>query len=174
MSRRGAAAVPIGIEGLTFASGPDGSSPLPVKPTSVVILVGPNNSGKSLALREVEAFCSTAEPVTRVVSDVQIAYPESAEEAMGLLGKFKAEPPPGEITQSGQIYVKCYTPGRSESSTGWMHVQDMEANVRDKNVGYLTSAIIRWYAIRLDGRTRLSLTDNQPAGSLQDAPTNTL
>lgn len=174
MSRRGAAAVPIGIEGLTFASGPDGSSPLPVKPTSVVILVGPNNSGKSLALREVEAFCSTAEPVTRVVSDVQIAYPESAEEAMGLLGKFKAEPPPGEITQSGQIYVKCYTPGRSESSTGMIHVQDMEANVRDKNVGYLTSAIIRWYAIRLDGKTRLSLTDNQPAANLQDAPTNHL
>jgi len=174
MRRRGATTVPIGIEELTFASGPDGSAPLPVRPTSVVILVGPNNSGKSLALREVEAFCSTADPETRVVSDMQITYPESAEEALRLLDKFKAEPPPGEITQSGRIYVKCYTPGRSESSSGAIHVQDVGASVQGKNKEYLTNNIIKWYTIRLDGKTRLSLTDNQPAASLQDAPANHL
>lgn len=174
MYRHGTAAVPIGIKKLTFAKGPDASAPLPVKPTPVVILVGPNNSGKSLALREVEAFCSTADPETRVISDVQIAYPESVEEAMDLLDKFKAEPPTGTIIQNGQIYVKCYTPGKEELSTGIIHVKDMEENIMNKNRGYLTSSIIRWYTIRLDGRTRLSLTDNQPAASLQDAPANHL
>lgn len=166
--------MPIGIEGLTFARGPDGSAPLSVKPTPVVILVGPNNSGKSLALREVEAFCSTPAPETRVISDVRIAYPKSMEEALELLGKFKTEPPPGTITQNGQFHVKYYTPGRQESRTDTIIIRAVEASIRGKDKEYLTSSIIKWYTIRLDGRTRLSLTDNQPAASLQDAPTNHL
>ena len=174
MRRPSTSAVPIGIKGLTFASGSDGSAPLSVKPTPVVILVGPNNSGKSLALREVEAFCSTAAPKTRVISDVQIAYPETVEEAIELLGKFKAEPPPGAISKNGQFYVKYYTPGSQESATGTMTVQAVEMSVRSEDKEYLTSNIIKWYTIRLDGRTRLHLTDSQPAASLQDAPTNHL
>ena len=162
--------MPIGIEEMIFAKGPDGSAPLSVKPTPVVVLVGPNNSGKSLALREVEAFCSTANPKTLVLSDVKLAYPQSLEEALSLLEKFKTEPPPGKIIQNGRFQVRYYTPGSSE--TNEVDIKTLEHCVQNKNEEFLASQIIKWYTIRLDGRTRLSLADGQPTADLKGAPTS--
>lgn len=166
--------MPVGIDELTFARGPDGSTPLPIKPTSVVILVGPNNSGKSMALREVEAFCSTAAPETHVLSSAKIAYPESTDEALELLGKFRSEPPPGTIVQTGQMYVNYYTPGRPETTSGTIDVQTLENTIQHMDRQFLATNIVKWYTIRLDGRTRLSLSDNQPSSNLQGAPTSHL
>lgn len=163
--------MPIGIEEMTFAKGPDGSAPLSVKPTPVVVLVGPNNSGKSLALREVEAFCSTANPKTLVLSDVKLAYPQSLEEALSLLEKFKTDPPPGQITQNGRFHVKYYMPG-SPGTDDEIDIKTLERCVQNKNETFLASKIIKWYTIRLDGRTRLSLADGQPTADLKGAPTS--
>lgn len=163
--------MPIGIEEMTFAKGSDGSAPLSVKPTPVVVLVGPNNSGKSLALREVEAFCSTANPKTLVLSDVKLAYPQSLEEALSLLEKFKTEPPPGKIIQNGRFHVRYYTPG-SPVTNDEVDIKTLEDCVRNKDETFLASKIIKWYTIRLDGRTRLSLADGQPTADLKGAPTS--
>lgn len=161
--------MPIGIEEMTFAKGPGGSDPLSIRPTPVVILVGPNNSGKSLALREVEAFCSTPTPRTLVLSSVKLAYPQSLEESLALLEKFKTEPPPDKIIQDGQFYVRYYMPGRPELTSTEIDIQNLAHSVQNKEMVFLTSHIIKWYVIRLDGRTRLSLTDNQPTSNLQGA-----
>ena len=163
--------MPIGIEEIIFAKGPDGSAPLSVKPTPIVVLVGPNNSGKSLALREVEAFCSTPNPKTLVLSDVKLAYPQSLKEALSLLEKFKTGPPPGKIIQNGRFYVRYYTPGSSEMDDE-VDIKTLEHCVQNKNEEFLASKITKWYTIRLDGRTRLSLADGQPAANLQGAPTS--
>ena len=166
--------MPIGIEEMTFAKGPGGSDPLSVKPTPVVILVGPNNSGKSLALREVEAFCSTPSPKTLVLSDIKLACPQSPEEALSLLAKFKTEPPPDIIIQDGQFYVEYYAPGSPDPNGTLMDIKNIAYSVRIKDMNFLTSKIIKWYTIRLDGKTRLSLTNKQPATNLQTTPTNHL
>ena len=164
----------IGIEELTFTRGPDGSTPLSVTPTPVVVLVGPNNSGKSLALREVEAFCSMSDPKTRVVSDVKLTYPHSMDEVLELLAKFKTDPPPGEVIQKGDMYLNYYTPGGKKSSNVMLRTKDVESYVQNKIKDFMASHIIKWYTIRLDGRTRLSLTDNHATSNLQGAPTSHL
>ena len=146
--RRAPSFVPIGIEEMTFAKGPGGSDPLSVKPTPVVILVGPNNSGKSLALREVEAFCSTPSPKTLVLSDIKLACPQSPEEALSLLAKFKTEPPPDIIIQDGQFYVEYYAPGSLDPNGTLMDIKNIAYSVRIKDMNFLTSKIIKWYTIR--------------------------
>ena len=166
--------MPIGIEQLTFASGPNGKSPLPVTPASVMILVGPNNSGKSLALREVEAFCSVPDPKTLVISDVKLIYPQSLNEALELINKFKTKPPAGTILQNDQIYANYYTPGKTDARQSLVSIQDVKRSIDNKDKHYLIPNIISHYTIRLDGKMRLALANNQPTGDLQNAPINHL
>lgn len=165
--------MPIGIKELTFASGPDGKTPLPISPASVMILVGPNNSGKSLALREVEAFCSVPDPKTLVISDVALVYPENFNEALKLINKFKTKPPEGTIIENDQIYAHYYTPG-SGSHQSILGIKTIKASIKHNDKSYLIPNIMRHYTIRLDGKTRLALANNQPTDNLQDAPTNHL
>ncbi len=166
--------MPIGIKELTFASGPDGKTPLSVTPASVVILVGPNNSGKSLALREVEAFCSVPDPKALVISDVTLVYPKNFNEALELINKFKTKPPEGTILQNDQIYANYYTPGVSEPQQSLLHITSIKNGIKHNDKSYLIPNIVRHYTIRLDGKTRLALASNQPTGDLQVAPTNHL
>lgn len=98
------------ITSLEFVSGaaPD-TSPLVVEPATVVVLVGPNNSGKSLALREIETWCLAQHIDQRVIRDVGIALPEGREEVTDLLQRFEVPVPPGHSQAEGHVFVSQHT-----------------------------------------------------------------
>lgn len=59
------------VEEITFKSGERaGSPPLTIRPGNVVVFVGPENSGKSLALREIESFSESIGDPKKVISSI--------------------------------------------------------------------------------------------------------
>jgi len=63
-----------------------GGETITVEPGSVLILVGPNNSGKSLAIREIASGTLVAQlPETKVLKEVQFNYPNDTELSEALI-----------------------------------------------------------------------------------------
>src|SRR5438445_675761 len=86
------------LKRLSFLAGPKPEAPpLDVDLQTILVLVGPNNSGKSLALREIEQWCVAQEPARKVVGDLAAVLPEDPEEGLALVRIFRTPPPQGQI-----------------------------------------------------------------------------
>lgn len=73
--------MPLKLTGLSFKASPQ--SPLSIAP--VTLLVGPNNSGKSLTLREIEAWAKGEDKEYKIVDTIEVEWPHTVVEARELL-----------------------------------------------------------------------------------------
>src|SRR4051794_23292003 len=65
----------------------------PGAPSTVTILVGPNNSGKSLALREIASWAAGNDASVRhVVDELDVEWPSDASAVESLLKPFETSP----------------------------------------------------------------------------------
>lgn len=168
-----------GEPGLTFSPGP------------MTVFVGPNNSGKSLALRELEDFLESGGRATGYI--VQALDPDlppaSVVREMVLSREVKdasAPPPPEGVTR----VVRLKSPGefsrrRAEDVAEPLEEQLIDlsavtaalADVRDltpDEFALLCRDVLTLFMIRLDGQTRLGLTHPRPAGGRDDHPAHHL
>ncbi|MET4173875.1 ABC-type cobalamin/Fe3+-siderophores transport system ATPase subunit [Bradyrhizobium sp. LA6.1] len=145
------------------------TDPLVVPARGVTIFVGPNNSGKSLLLREFEsAFMSNGTSETKIFGDYELQWPEEAQFRSDI-EKLK-EKAPSDV-QLESIYV-----GRFNSS-GSFDAQKLDREAlfnifKQRNKRWMASQFFRFFQIRLDGRTRFDLTNDRPSGDLAGAPVN--
>jgi predicted ATPase len=154
---------------LKFTELPD---PLLVPAQGVTIFVGPNNSGKSLVLREIEQdIIQNQTPVTKVLQQLDIVW--MSEEALNeQIGEI-ARNTPANISPEN-IYVRGF------DQTGQLYatqvdrkaILDFMINRRERR--WITSQFLRMYLIRLDGRTRFALTNDRPRGDLLGPAQNIL
>jgi len=161
---------------IRFHAGPrPGASPLEIQPGSVVIFVGPNNSGKSLALREVEDWCFGIDARRKVVDAVEIDFPDKPDVAEGLLRRFETPPRASDSPLRNGFYVGQHR-FRRDQPTGYFGVDlnELRQAVLAKNEAHLRAWLTSSYTVRLDGRTRFMLSDPQPTGDLQMHPQNHL
>lgn len=145
--------------------------PLKMDAQGVTIFVGPNNSGKSLVLRELEAaLIATGNITTKILNDFEIAWPTEAqiEEDIALL---KLKQPSGMVAE--HIYIGRFAPSGNREAQE-INQQSLLQVVRNKNKHWLTSQFLRFFLIRLDGRTRFDLTTDRAAGDLLGIPQNIL
>ncbi|HET7231589.1 MAG TPA: AAA family ATPase [Longimicrobium sp.] len=168
-----------GEPGLTFSPGP------------MTVFVGPNNSGKSLALRELEHFLESGGAADGFIvqamnpdlppADVvrQMVLSREVKDALG-------DPPPPGFTR----VVRLKSPGefsrrRAEDPAEPLEEQliDLDAVTRAlQGVSHLSAeefallcrAVLTLFMIRLDGQTRLALTHPRPAGRRGDHPAHHL
>lgn len=163
------------ISKITFRAKSDDNSNLEISPGNITILVGPNNSGKSLALREIERYCFGENVDKKIIKDIQINYPNDPDEAIDLLKKFKTSPPPNQTTQLNNIWVGQHTFNPNQPIRHYQidlsYIRNMVSN---KNQDILRSHLSSFYTIRLDGRTRFFLVDDKPSGDLLSFPQNHL
>lgn len=154
-----------------------GSAPLLLTPGNVVILVGPNNSGKSLALREIEKLSSEANPQTMVVGQVEFPIPTD-DEIEALVSKFKSDPPATLTVAPGHIYISQHTFNSDQAERAMQvdmqRITSTAANSPSKRLSLLKAWVYSFYTIRLDGRTRFGLTDPKNSGDLLGRPQNHL
>jgi predicted ATPase len=140
------------------------AEPLLVPGKGVTIFVGPNNSGKSLVLREIEQdIVNHLRPETKILHDLEIAW--MTEEALNkeiaeLTKKAPAEIPPENVyvsgfDQNGQLY------GQQANRNALL--QFMREHIERR---WITSQFLRMFFIRLDGRTRFALTSDRRRGDL--------
>ncbi|MET1533904.1 AAA family ATPase, partial [Burkholderia sola] len=154
---------------LKFSNGQD-----LVLPTSgITIFVGPNNSGKSLLLREIEqAFLTHPFPSgLHLLRDYEVKWP-SPEEVERLLESYSVVQPEG-------LAIDQLILGRINPNGGVETAQIDKAAIKTFaeqkiNKHWWITQFMRWGVLRLDGRSRFNLTNDQGGGDLLSTPQNVL
>lgn len=169
-------ATPPKLASIGFRAGAGASEePVVIEAPEVVVLVGPNNSGKSLALREIENWCVGAEQERLVIGDLKAEFPTEPNEAIELVRRFESDPPEGLLRQSDRLWVGQHTFRPSgEVLHRDIHIESLREWTKSQNERQLREYVLHMYTVRLDGRTRFSLSDPKPSGDLQRPPQNHL
>ena len=151
---------------LKFGRSPGGASEC-IAATPVTVFVGPNNSGKSQVLREIERYCRTGQKDANDLLLAELSFsgldPESAAQS---IERIRQPPNPGEAQQVGHIFVG--------SRYGRQQVQLESLAQCMQAPGVNVWAFCRWYlthlTLMLDGSSRIGLVGQQGAGDLQRPP----
>ncbi|CAN5117866.1 hypothetical protein BH24ACT16_BH24ACT16_11210 [soil metagenome] len=169
---------------MKFGSG-SSSTPLAFEPGTVTIFVGPNNSGKSLLLREIEQYTTEQQmPDTKIIASIAPQHLEA--EIIDRMVEERRITPPTEYGSGGPgaVFVRQPRPAgnRSHGSVNWIRPEQIKASMRE--VSTVASEqpsrrevfhdFLSLFVIRLDGLSRFELTQPQPAGDLMAEPQNHL
>lgn len=135
--------------------------------TPVTVFVGPNNSGKSRVLREVERYCRTGQKDANdlLLADVNFSGlpPERTSQS---IERLRQPPNPGEAQQVDHIFLGSKY-GRQQVPVASL-TQFIQAPATN------TAAFCQWYlthlTLMLDGSSRIGLIGQQRAGDLQRPP----
>ncbi len=140
----------------------------------MTIFVGPNNSGKSLALREIEQICFTYQKNnTFIVKNIDFTLP-TIEEIISDIETKSTSPNPHEKLHDGHVLVQRLTTPPGFQPREMIHLKSIRDWHNQKNIQALTRHYISLLTIRLDGSTRTNLLQPQALGDLLQAPTNIL
>lgn len=147
----------------------------------VTVFVGPNNSGKSLALREIESFISQGHQHNlAIVSDIglRILAREDAEELIASRTVEKSSV--DNVPPEGHIIISRIDPVSGSVGEAFLHVDrllgqiDLMQSDGHGDLSYMFQNLISLFVVRLDGRTRFGLTEPKPAADLLGLPHNHL
>jgi ABC-type transporter Mla maintaining outer membrane lipid asymmetry ATPase subunit MlaF len=153
------------LEEVTFRAGPTpSSSPLKVKPAAITVVVGPNNSGKSVALREIESLLTDRSDAQRfLIEDARLVDP--GVDALEAFRQFAV------VEKEGSLV--CSTPFGARG-----HVQQYPmgnlASMQKRGFASWSYLFGQVCVTRLDGPSRLSLVKSQEAKDLLEPATNHL
>lgn len=155
---------------LKFGSAPD-RPPTELEVAPITVFVGPNNSGKSKVLQELNRFCTSGRSHH---SDVVV---ESIQ-----LNEFDEEQVP-RIAKSSKLRLrKNEAPGQGRIIVG-KHNRRIEVREHEylqclSQPNTWPEQFCKWYlaihTLMLDGKSRITLVDEQSATDLQEPPRNFL
>lgn len=144
--------------------------------TPVTIFVGPNNSGKSRALIEIEDWVSKPlQSGSKILENITFRALD-CELFEQNLNQLSVEPSEGEVIHVGHLLVERVNPqeGRTQRLQIFLEGILQEASNPNENPRHHYSSYLRLLTLRLDGSSRLSLVKDTSAGDLLSAPTNNL
>lgn len=163
------------IKKLKLQFGPKGKDDnFEIDPGSVTIFVGPNNSGKSVVLREIEAYCTNGTKGTsKIVEKIDFDIPnesnlrESIKE-MNIPFGSNEHPHPGHIKF-----------GRFNSSRGFVNQNINLDNLvqwssNESNFRHFIQHYISLYVSRFGGKERFQLVQDKGISDLKTHPTTSL
>lgn len=150
------------------------NSDIELKTTGITVFVGPNNSGKSLVLRELEqTFSQSTVPTNlQVIRDYEIVWP-SLDEVKASLPRFEKFKEPG--LAEGHVTLGRLPIAGNGREAVTVSESELYAHVsRQTDKRWLATHYLRWSLIRLDGRSRFELTNDREAGDLLTPPSSAL
>src|SRR5690606_20958694 len=145
------------------------SEEIPVTP--VTVFVGPNNSGKSRILREIERYCKSGqkEANSLLLSKIDFKGP-SLDEGMQLIERLQQSPNPNEVLTAGHIIIG------SPNIVGRIQVSLDELiktlQFPQKDITVFCQWFLGHFTMILNGGNRINLVNMQDAGDLQQTPQN--
>ena len=156
----------ISVLRLKFGRAP-GVPPEPIQATPVTVFVGPNNSGKSKVLSEIEQYCRSGvkNAVAVVLEELTFANMQ-ASDASRAIDHIRVPLNPGEALNVDHVIVGSRG-GRQQVHLGNLLniLQNPQGNTQAFCQQYLNHS-----TLMLDGRSRINLVNQQAAGDLQQAP----
>jgi hypothetical protein len=158
--------MPLQLSRLTFLAAPG----LPGEASAVTVLVGPNNSGKSLTLREIASWAEGADVERKVVDELDVEWPADEAHVTAMLRPFETEPGPGEARPADAFLIAPFKPGGPQNRM-WLHTQQLPAQLAiGARSAWLRQNVLSHFTVRLDGRTRFNLMQPQPFQDMQMPP----
>jgi len=144
------------------------SSPLEFNPGAATIFVGPNNSGKSRALIEIERYCrrgKITDSFHRIISKIE--FKKLSEEELALiLSRLVMENVEWTSTQRETYVSKLYNGTQIERKA--ISLTNLRARVSEAHIGdHDFNALLDLFTIRLDGTRRLNLLNPVPTSDLK-------
>lgn len=135
--------------------------------TPVTVFVGPNNSGKSRILREVERYCRSGQKDANDLLLAELTFSGlTSDRAAQSIERIRQPPHPGEALNVDHIFVGSKY-GRQQVPVASL-MQFLQAPTSN------VSAFCQWYlrhlTLMLDGSSRIGLVGQQGAGDLQRPP----
>ena len=167
----------ISLKSIKFNGGMSPESPpLEIDISAVTIIVGPNNSGKSQLLKEIEDHCHGRHLVARkVLSEINIDHPTDFDECKEMLSIFSGNPPHGGPALDDKLYLnKPNIANFDENTNAEIHIPDFKAVLKNYKWDVIARFFIRYFVLRLDGKTRFNLIEDKKSGDLEGAPKNHL
>lgn len=168
------------ISKLVFSSGPKSDeSNYDVDCSNVVIFVGPNNSGKSASLREINEFCLGGQEKMSIISQIKFNSPLSDKGIQELLTEFRVKEIPPNYTEEGSNILVSIpdflgegkAPQYVKFDTDFIKEQLTRELIDKSNMG---NNIIRFFTILLTGERRFELLKNKLRGDLKITSSNPL
>jgi predicted ATPase len=148
------------IERIKLKSGSSIGQPnLEIDLTPITVFVGPNNSGKSRILIEIESFSrNTHGHSNDLILDDLIFHSLKKEEIEAELAKIEQVPYQGENLQPGHILIGKVNAQNNQASRYQVNKDSLvrEAQNPSQSLGYYSS-FLNMYTLRLDGTNRLNL-----------------
>jgi len=154
--------MPVRLKRIHFIAGSSSDrDPLSMEPDTVTVIVGPNNSGKSASLVDLDS-CLRAERANwdpRVVRDIELEIPppQDREAELQAIG--------GRYVTKEQFNVPHAYPGGSTTLGGIVQLQ------RERSA---LDIFGKAFTLRLDGTSRLNLIASGAAADLLQSPKNHL
>lgn len=141
--------------------------------SGITIFVGPNNSGKSLVLKEIESAFTKHPfpPNTQILKDYEVRWQDEAEFDVELK---KLNRYPDQNAALGHITIGRINPaGRREAVN--IDLDQLKGIAKERlQKNWWATQYLKWGVLRLDGRSRFNLTNDQDGGDLLSAPQNML
>lgn len=164
------------IDKIKLKSGSSKGQPnLEIELTPITVFVGPNNSGKSRVLIEIEKFSrkTSGQPNDLILENLSFTT-LTKDEIEAELGKINQTPKLNETISEGQIIIgKVSSQNNSAIRTIVNKAEVIEVAQNPRN-NFWYSKFLDLYTLRLDGTNRLNLLNEQSAGDLQSTPENHL
>lgn len=151
---------------LKFGRAP-GLDPETIVATPVTVFVGPNNSGKSKVLSEIEQYCRRGSKDSSAVILEDLTFCGLAvDKALQAVEHIRQPPNQGEALNINHIIVG--------SRYARLHVDFNSLTQVVQNPNLNIGAFCQWFLLHstlmLDGQSRINLVNQQPAGDLQQGP----
>lgn len=150
------------------------TEPLSFDPGAVTIFVGPNNSGKSLLLREIEGYCKQGLSANNIIlKDLDFDFSDNSK-ITEIIERHKIEFKLNERQEPGQIKY-----GKMNSAKGFMQqVVNPETLLQWKNnkssFHNFCSHFVNLFSARFSGKERFQLVGDAQSGDLKSTPNSNL
>ena len=160
------------IEHLSFKAGNSPGGPaLQLRPGTITVFIGPNNGGKSAALREIHGRLSGAHTPAKIFDDIRHLPLEllSFERRLSEL-EVKTHP------SSHKDHVLLGLRGGERQETNLPYLRNILSQFSDGTYpqAYVYSHFMKHFVLNLNGESRLVLTNPGSGQNLKDPPQSTV
>jgi AAA domain, putative AbiEii toxin, Type IV TA system len=165
------------ITAISFKAGSSLGKPgLAFDLSPVTIFVGPNNSGKSRALIEIEHWVTRAQSQEGQIVQRMTFEAWNKDDFEAEIEKIRVEPTLSETMHLNHILVEKLRPQDNSAARVQINRTALINDAINPNgpARHHYASYLSLFTLRLDGRNRLSLTDDKPAGDLIKAAQNHL
>lgn len=142
----------------------EGLEAVTIEATPITVFVGPNNSGKSKILTEIQQFCSsgTRNANNLIIDSIELS-PIPDNSVQDKISSVKLKPNPGETIQADHIFV-----GKRGARLQVHAEQFKQALLNPNSQSYhVCQYYLAYNTLILNGSNRINLINQQLAGNLQ-------